>query len=87
MALKAQELVIKSRILSPMEAIVSATRTNAELFGMADEIGTVEEGKLADLTVFDRDPLAEPEVLANADRVRLVLKGGAVVKDADRRLA
>ena len=42
MALKARELVIKSRILSPMDAIVSATRTNAELFGMADEIGTVE---------------------------------------------
>lgn len=83
MALKARELVIKSRILSPMEAIVSATRTNAELFGMADEIGTVEEGKLADITVFDRDPLAEPEVLANADRVRLVLKGGAVAKDSD----
>ncbi|MEK7248744.1 MAG: amidohydrolase family protein [Chloroflexota bacterium] len=86
MALKARELVIKSRILSPMDAIVSATRTNAELFGLADEIGTVQEGKLADITVFNRDPLGEPEVLANADRVRLVLKGGAVVKDADGRL-
>jgi imidazolonepropionase-like amidohydrolase len=85
MGLKARELVIKSRILSPMDAIVSATRTNAELFGMADEIGTVEEGKQADLTVFDRDPLADPEVLANAERVRLVVKGGAVVKDMDGR--
>jgi Imidazolonepropionase and related amidohydrolases len=85
MAQKARELVIKSRILSPMEAIVSATRTNAELFGMSEQIGTVEEGKLADLAVFDRDPLTEPEVLANAERVRLVLKGGAVVKDADGR--
>lgn len=82
MSLKARELVIKARILSPMEAIVSATRTNAELFGMADEIGTVEEGKAADLVVFDRDPLADPEVLANAGRVRLVMKGGAVVKGA-----
>jgi imidazolonepropionase-like amidohydrolase len=87
MALKARELVIKSRILSPMEAIVSATRTNAEVFGMSAEIGTIEEGKLADFTVFDRDPLADPEVLANASRVRLVVKGGAVVKDADSRAA
>jgi imidazolonepropionase-like amidohydrolase len=47
MAQKARELVTKSRILSPMEAIVSATRTNAELFGMSEQIGTVEEGKLA----------------------------------------
>jgi len=86
MAQKARELVIKSRILSPMEAIVSATRTNAELFGMDADIGTVEEGKLADLTILDRDPLlSEPNVLADAERVRLVLKGGAVVKDADGR--
>jgi imidazolonepropionase-like amidohydrolase len=80
-----RELVIKSRILSPMEAIVSATRTNAELFGMSDQIGTVEEGKLADLVAFDRDPLTEPAVMADAERVRLVVKGGAVVKDADGR--
>lgn len=87
MALKARELVIKSRILSPMEAIVSATRTNADLFGMAEQIGTVEEGKLADLVAFDRDPLAEPGVLADAERVRLVVKGGVVVKDLDGRAA
>lgn len=85
MALKARELVIKARILSPMEAIVSATRTNAELFGMQDEIGTVEVGKLADITVFDKDPLAEPEVLAATEHVRLVLKEGVVAKDSDRR--
>jgi imidazolonepropionase-like amidohydrolase len=82
---KARELVIKSRILSPMEAIVSATRINAELFGMEADIGTVEEGKLADLAVFDRDPLSNPEAMADAERVRLVVKGGAVMKDTDRR--
>jgi imidazolonepropionase-like amidohydrolase len=85
MNMKARELVLKSRILSPMEAIVSATRTNAELFGMAGEIGTVEVGKRADLVVFDRDPLADPEVLADADRVRLVMKDGIVLKDLDGR--
>jgi imidazolonepropionase-like amidohydrolase len=85
MNMKARELVLKARILSPMEAIVSATRTNAELFGMADEIGTVESGKRADLVSFDRDPLADPEVLANAERVRLVVKDGVVVKDLDGR--
>ncbi|MEO6198192.1 MAG: amidohydrolase family protein, partial [Dehalococcoidia bacterium] len=86
MNLKARELVLKARILSPMEAIVSATRTNAELFGMADEIGTVEPGKRADLAAFDRDPLADPEVLADAERVRLVVKDGVIVKDLDGRL-
>jgi imidazolonepropionase-like amidohydrolase len=85
MNMKARELVIKSRILSPMEAIVSATRTNAELFGMANEIGTLETGKRADLVAFDRDPLADPEVLADAERVRFVVKDGVVVKDLDGR--
>ena len=61
--------------------------TNAELFGMERDIGTVEEGKLADLVAFDRDPLTDPEVLARAERVRLVVKGGAVVKDADGRVS
>jgi imidazolonepropionase-like amidohydrolase len=68
-----------------MQAIVSATRTNAELFGMEDEIGTVEPGKRADLVAFDRDPLSDPEVLADAHRVRLVVKDGVVVKDLDGR--
>jgi imidazolonepropionase-like amidohydrolase len=85
MNLKARELVLKSKILSPMQAIVSATRTNAELFGMEDEIGTVEPGKRADLVAFDRDPLSDPEVLADAHRVRLVVKDGVVVKDLDGR--
>jgi imidazolonepropionase-like amidohydrolase len=51
---------------------------------MADEIGTVEQGKLADLVVFDRDPLADPEVLADAARVRMVVKGGGIVKGNDQ---
>lgn len=85
MNMKARELVIKARILSPMEAIVSATRTNAELFGMEDDVGTVEVGKRADLAVFDRDPLSDAEVLADAQRVRLVMKDGEVVKDMDGR--
>jgi imidazolonepropionase-like amidohydrolase len=85
MNMKARELVLKAKILSPMDAIVSATRTNAELFGLADEVGAVEPGKRADLVAFDRDPLADPEVLADAQRVRLVVKDGVVVKDLDGR--
>jgi imidazolonepropionase-like amidohydrolase len=83
MALKARELVIKARILGPMEAIISATRTNAELFQMEADIGAIEEGKLADLILVDRDPLAGIEVLTDPERVRLVMKAGETVKDLD----
>ncbi|HXF51303.1 MAG TPA: amidohydrolase family protein [Dehalococcoidia bacterium] len=80
MARKAEELVLKARILGPMQAIVSATKVNAELFGLADRIGVVAEGKEADLIVVDGDPLADIATLADAERIPLVVKGGAVVK-------
>ena len=83
MTQKAREFVLKAEVVGPMAAIVSATKTNAELFGMADVIGTVEEGKQADLVVVDGDPLADIAVLANADRIRTVVKAGEVVKDLD----
>jgi cytosine/adenosine deaminase-related metal-dependent hydrolase len=54
-----------------------------ELFGMADRIGTVAEGKQADLIVVDGDPLADIAALADASRVRVVVKEGRVVKDLD----
>ncbi len=85
MAQKAQELVLQARIMGAMGAIVAATKTNAELFGMADRIGTVEEGKEADLVVVDRDPIADIAVLAGASHIRLVLKEGVIVKDLDSR--
>jgi imidazolonepropionase-like amidohydrolase len=80
---KARELVLQARVMGPMGAIVAATKTNAELFGMADRIGTLEGGKVADLIVVDGDPLADIGALADASRMRVVVKEGAVVKDMD----
>ena len=64
-----------------MEALISATKTNAELFGMERDIGTVEEGKLADLLVVEGNPLENIAVLQNRDNLRLIMKGGKVVKE------
>jgi imidazolonepropionase-like amidohydrolase len=75
------ELTLKSRLLGPMAALVSATRTNGELLQREDDIGTVTEGKLADLVVFDGDPLEDPELFDQPERVVLVIQGGKVVKD------
>jgi imidazolonepropionase-like amidohydrolase len=83
MSEKARELVLQARVMGPMGAIVAATKTNAELFGMADRIGTIEEGKQADLILVDGDPLADIAVLTDASRIRVVLKGGEIVKDMD----
>ena len=63
--------------LSPMRAILAATREAATLMGWEDRVGTLEAGKFADLIAVKGDPLQEIRVL---EEVRWVLKGGVVVK-------
>jgi imidazolonepropionase-like amidohydrolase len=77
---KTLELSLKAAIMGPMAALVSATRTNAELVCLGDRTGTVEEGKWADLIVVEGNPLENIDVLREAGNVRLVLKRGEVMK-------
>jgi imidazolonepropionase-like amidohydrolase len=65
--------------LTPAEALVAATRTAAEALGLDEHIGTVTEGRLADLIVVDGDPLAEPRLLSDPGRIWLVLQCGVPV--------
>ncbi|MGH7277957.1 MAG: amidohydrolase family protein, partial [Candidatus Rokuibacteriota bacterium] len=60
---------------TPMEALVAATRHGAELMRMAERIGTLTAGKLADLVVVDGDPLTDIAVLQSRERLS-VMKGG-----------
>ena len=78
---KSMELGLKARVLGTHDAILSATRTNADLFGMADDMGTVEPGKRADLIVVDGQPLDDIAVLQDADRVVLVMRDGQTFKN------
>jgi imidazolonepropionase-like amidohydrolase len=62
--------------MTPMQAIVAATKSAAELLGLSNEIGTIEPGKQADLLVVEGNPLEDIEVLAN---VHQVYKGGKAI--------
>jgi imidazolonepropionase-like amidohydrolase len=64
--------------LTPMEAIQSATLRAAQMQGVADQVGTVTAGKLADLIVVDGDPLQQIEVLQY--RVERVIQNGRLIK-------
>ena len=65
-----------------MEAIVSATRTNAELIGMADKLGTVEPDKLADIIAVDSNPLEDLSLFEKGfESVVMVLKDGQIMKN------
>jgi imidazolonepropionase-like amidohydrolase len=77
---RGQEIALKAAILGPMAAIVSATSDSAKILRRAD-LGVVREGATGDLIAVDFDPLAEPALWTNPDRVVLVIKGGQVVKD------
>ena len=58
-----------------------ATAINAAILGMADRIGTVDRGKLADLIAVDGDPIEDLSVLA---RPAMVMKGGVFLRRPDR---
>jgi imidazolonepropionase-like amidohydrolase len=59
--------------LKPMEALQAATRSPARFLGRAKEMGTVQQGKLADLVLLDADPLVD---IRNVTRVRAVVADG-----------
>jgi imidazolonepropionase-like amidohydrolase len=71
--------------MRPMQAIEAGTRVAAELLGLDGDRGTVAARKLADLIAVDHDPLAKPDRIGDPDSVRVVVKGGRVVKDLDGR--
>jgi imidazolonepropionase-like amidohydrolase len=58
-----------------MEAIQSATVSAADLIGVADKIGSIEKGKLADLIAIDGDPIKDIQAMG---KVTFVMKEGVV---------
>jgi imidazolonepropionase-like amidohydrolase len=65
--------------LPAADALVAATAGGAEALGLAEQIGSVVPGKLADLLVVDGDPVAQPSLLCDRQRIWLVLRLGRPV--------
>ncbi len=73
------KLLVDVLDMKPLEAITAATKHGAEACGIGDKVGTIEKGKLADLLVVKKDPVADIEVLLDKENVRYVIKGGRFV--------
>ena len=63
--------------MTAMQAILCATKINAEILRKEHEIGSVEAGKFADLIAVKGDPLKD---ISELQRVKFVMIGGKVVK-------
>lgn len=64
--------------MKPLQAIQAATVNASQLLGMADQVGTIEPGKFADIIAVSGDPLSDIKTMHN---VVLVMKGGEIVKN------
>jgi imidazolonepropionase-like amidohydrolase len=65
--------------MTPSAVLVASTSAAAELLGLADELGTIEPGKRADLVVVDGDPYAFAGL---RERIRAVYQDGRLVSGA-----
>jgi imidazolonepropionase-like amidohydrolase len=61
---------------SPMEAIESMTRFGGDAMDLPGELGVIQEGALADLLLVDGDPLSDPLILMEQNRLRVIMKDG-----------
>ncbi len=68
--------------MTPLNAMMSATSVNARVFGLADQLGTIRPGLLADLVAVDGDPTRD---IRAARAVRWVMKGGTVFRAPGER--
>ena len=80
--LKGREFAIKGEVMTPMETIVAATRTNAELLNVSENLGTIEPGKLADMIAVDGNPLKNLSLFEQGLKtVVMVMKDGQIMKN------
>jgi len=75
------EELVAAAGLSPADALRAATLNPAAYFGLSDQLGTIDEGKRADLVLIDGNPL---DNIRNTRRIAGVMVGGRWIDTADR---
>jgi imidazolonepropionase-like amidohydrolase len=73
--------------MTPMEALVSATKYGGEIMMQPNELGQVKEGYLADLLLVDGDPVSNLAVLLDKTKLLAIMKDGVFHKEPEVRSA
>ena len=81
----------KSAGYNNLEVLVAATKTNAEILGMDDRLGTIEIGKLADLIIVNGNPDKNIEDIANVETViingKIKVENGMAIMEPRQKLS
>jgi imidazolonepropionase-like amidohydrolase len=70
--------------IPPLDVIRIATYNSAVFLGKADQLGSIDAGKLADLVLLSKDPAAD---INNAKSIVFVMKGGRIIDESQLPLA
>ena len=76
------ELYVKQLGIPGVDVIRWATKNGAEFMGLGDDLGTIDEGKLADIVVVNGDPTTDISCLKDPANLLAVMKNGIFAKDA-----
>ena len=71
--------------MTPQDALIAATRNAAYAAGLEGRAGVIAKGALADIIAVDGDPLENVRALTDRSKVKLVIRGGEVLKDLLRQ--
>jgi imidazolonepropionase-like amidohydrolase len=87
---KELEIFVEHGGFTPMEAIVAATKDNAYAVGLEGQVGEILPGRLADIIIVNKDPIADISVLRGGRNLSHVIKDGKIIdlsSDRDEVLA
>lgn len=80
---RGEELRLRAELETPMEALVAATKTNAEILGLSGETGVIAPGRQADLVLWNGKPLENPQLFSDPANAVVVVRAGRVVKESE----
>jgi imidazolonepropionase-like amidohydrolase len=67
--------------MTPMQALISATKNAAEALGIEKDVGVISKGKIADLLLLKQDPLKDITTLQNLNNIERVILAGKTIVD------